>query len=276
VSREWALSAAIGALGAMVAYLLRKPKPPARPVDVGPDVPCPLVGDWPASWRRLDLEEPKPNRPDVLNASEWDGWWVANHVSAPGPASRHVSGFEVVRSLLPFLRARPGARVLSAGCGVSLEVRALAAAGVDAVGLDVSELAIAHARSCTHFEEEAARFLSPGQRRRGGSAAWVTGSLLDPAACPGPFDAIICRATLQYFWRQGLLDEAIDALTARLAPDGVLVVTSHGDVASSTAIPAALLRHGYAWDWSVNLASRGPIRASGGDRRLFVFANSTG
>ena len=207
----------------------------------------------------------------VEQSEGWDAWW-RTRLSAHEPALEHVHYFPVVRRLLPYLRSRPTARVLSAGCGIDLEVRALRAAGIHVTGLDASTVALEHARTCTHFETHADRLLDADDYRPGGQAEWVLGSIFDPAACPGPFDAIVCGRMLQYCWRSGRLDDALAALRARLAPDGILVVQSHGDVPSFFAIDEAAPRHGFALQWLDRTPDGKPVP----EMPLFIHGRSTG
>jgi hypothetical protein len=60
----------------------------------------------------------------------------------------------------------------------------------------------------------------------GGTVKFVVGDILDRSVCPGPFDAIIERRTLQLFPEEerGL---ALDALASRLQAGGLLLSHCH-------------------------------------------------
>jgi hypothetical protein len=60
----------------------------------------------------------------------------------------------------------------------------------------------------------------------GGALSFVTGDLTNPQLCPGPFDVVIERRTLQLF--QGASQaEALDELISRLRTPGIFVSHHH-------------------------------------------------
>jgi hypothetical protein len=63
----------------------------------------------------------------------------------------------------------------------------------------------------------------------GGLLHCVTGDLLDVSICPGPFDVVIERRTVQLF-PPASQPAALDALEGRLAPRGVFVSHQHNGV----------------------------------------------
>jgi hypothetical protein len=70
----------------------------------------------------------------------------------------------------------------------------------------------------------------PLRRQRpllGGSIAGVIGDLIDPAVCPGPFDVVIERRTVQLFRDDEEKHAAMDRLAARLGDRGLLVGHQH-------------------------------------------------
>jgi hypothetical protein len=88
-------------------------------------------------------------------------------------------------------------------------------------------------------------------RSEGGSAAavspatltYIAGDLLDPAVCPGPFDCIIERRTVQLLPDR---EFALDRLAARLAPKGLLISHVH----DGAWRPGASREH-FAEDWAL-------------------------
>ena len=66
----------------------------------------------------------------------------------------------------------------------------------------------------------------PAALQPGGTFTCITGDLMDPSVCPGPFDVVIERRTVQ------LMPEheqrgAFDRLVSRLVPNGVFVSQQH-------------------------------------------------
>ena len=60
----------------------------------------------------------------------------------------------------------------------------------------------------------------------GGRLTFVCGDLSDPAICPGPFDVVIERRTVQLF-PEAERETALDCLAARLSERGMLVSHMH-------------------------------------------------
>jgi len=152
----------------------------------------------------------------MRDARFWDAWWN-DHISK-GDAGRFLFPmieaplvkhrgiyFDVANSdtLLIAVMAEYGLRsVLCAGSGLSQEPRALAQAGFDVTALDLSRTALDFARSFEFGPNHMFRFYGPAAERTCGRLDFVVGSLLDMAACPGPFDVIIERRTVQQFAEQ--------------------------------------------------------------------------
>jgi len=100
--------------------------------------------------------------------------------------------------LLAAVMAKYGPRtVLCAGNGVSQEPRALATAGFEVTALDISRVAMSCTEGC--HDDRGLDFCSPHIRRQGRRVEFVVGDLLDTTLCPGPFDLIIERRTVQRF-----------------------------------------------------------------------------
>jgi hypothetical protein len=110
--------------------------------------------------------------------------------------------------------------------------------------------------------------------RGGGSLSFVSGDLVDPEVCSGPFDVVIERRTLQLFPEADRLT-ALDRLVARLSDRGVFVSQEH----RGSWKPGDDRSH-YAKTW---LASRGfafrpetVAQESGVAKRLACLTFSTG
>ncbi len=116
--------------------------------------------------------------------------------------------------------------VLCVGNGLSQEPRALAWAGFDVTVLDLSPLATEMMKRAEPPADYLARLIggrSPGQ---GGRLRFVTGDLRDPTVCPGPFDVVIERRTLQLF-PEDERPQALRAVADRLAPRGIFLSHCH-------------------------------------------------
>ena len=172
----------------------------------------------------------------------------------------------VDRFLAPRVAEGRRPRVWSAACATGEEpltmAMLLAARGlagkVDLVATDVSERALARAREGVYppralrhasSSELAGRYLS----ERGGrlivnpeihrAVEWRRVNLIvpDEVRALGAFDAVVCRNVLIYF-SDARTQEVIDALTARLVDDGVLLV----------GVSESLLRFGSSVDCQEN------------------------
>ncbi len=157
-------------------------------------------------------------------------------------------------SALPALLARRGARtVLCAGNGLSMEAIALSRLGFEVTALDVSTVparafeALLQAPTPPATSMHGSAVHAP---RDGGSLVFVTGDLLKPETCPGPFDVVIERRTVQLMAR-GTRPVALERLTARLGERGIFVSHQH----DGGWRPGTPLTH-YAEAW---LTSRGFI-----------------
>ncbi len=112
--------------------------------------------------------------------------------------------------------------VLCAGNGVSQEPRALAAMGFEVTALDISPVAASRAEACHDDSRGCGHFCSPQLYRPGGSVEFVVGDLLDLTVCPGPFDVVIERRTVQWF-AEHERPAALSALSGRLSQIGIFL-----------------------------------------------------
>jgi hypothetical protein len=92
------------------------------------------------------------------------------------------------RELVAVMREEGLRRVLVGGNGVSVEPRALSAAGFDVVAVDISPLAL---KAAQHFElagDRLASFVGDGAEGTGGRLTFLEGDLFEPTFCAGPYD----------------------------------------------------------------------------------------
>jgi SAM-dependent methyltransferase len=116
--------------------------------------------------------------------------------------------------------------VLCVGNGISQEPRALAWAGFDVTALDLSPYATEVAREATPPAESLARLVDGRPGGLNGNLKFVAGNLCDTDCCPGPYDVIIERLTLQLFSDE-YKPRAMEAVANRLASPGIFFSQSH-------------------------------------------------
>lgn len=161
---------------------------------------------------------------DVHDRAAWDRYWQnqVSHGLTPPLFDMHCQD----APLIECLRKRRGRTVLCAGNGISQEPRALAAAGFDVTAIDLSAMATNLAQTWELDSEELDQFCTKEQLESGGSTNFVVGDFLDGSLCPGPFDAIIERRTLQLFPEQQR-GAALDCLISRIQPNGLFLSHCH-------------------------------------------------
>ena len=170
-----------------------------------------------------DLDWLLPPR-NMHDSAAWDRYWNG-HVSygfGPGLYDMMAGDPETARAMAEL----DIETVLCAGSGISQEPRALAEAGFQVTALDLSPLAMKLAQAWNFGPADLERFLALEQRKTMGSARFIVGDLLDLALCPGPFDMIIERCTLQNFPDEER-GRALDALIVRLTENGVFLSHCH-------------------------------------------------
>ena len=152
-------------------------------------------------------------------ARYWDEWWIA-----------HPDGGEMgaanTNMLVPLLAQRRARRVLCVGNGKSLEAHLLVAEGFEVDTLDVSAEANSYLATMDSSKAKAAwPFRMPLPEFQGAPSIHI-GDIRDTDACPGPFDAIIIRRTLQYY-EDAEASRILDGLWRRLSETGLLVLEDH-------------------------------------------------
>ena len=128
--------------------------------------------------------------------------------------------------LIDVMRANALRTVLCVGNGISQEPRALAAAGFDVTALDFSPYATEVAERATPPDDYLAGLIGKRTTDAGGQLRFVTGDLRDTSICPGPYDVVIERKTLQLFPDTARAD-AIRAVAERVASPGIFFSQSH-------------------------------------------------
>jgi hypothetical protein len=170
----------------------------------------------------VNVEDLHPPR-DVHASDPWDKYWRLQHQTG-------LWGFNEMfvddRELLRAIEARGFRTVLCVGSGLALEPHALAAAGLRVTMLDISRDVVAAMRAAAFNQDAFSRILDSSQLRPGGSLDCVAGDLIDPTVCPGPYDVVIERKTLQLF-PETERGAALAAIAARMNPTGILFTHVH-------------------------------------------------
>ena len=192
---------------------------------------------------------------DMHSREAWDEYWRNQQKFDMGLGG--FSDFMDSNPDLPRFLAERGVRtILCAGNGLSSEAASFTFLGFDVTALDISAIpeerfavrlpsqglppseplgAVARDNGSIWFSALGPinpELCPPMHRNKdtpgkgGGSLRHVTGDLTDPAVCPGPFDAVIERRSVQLF-RGAEQGVALERLAARLGPRGVLVSGQH-------------------------------------------------
>jgi hypothetical protein len=163
-----------------------------------------------------DIDIPRPPE-NLHDPAGWDRFWEAD-LAIGGLVTGFNDAMAHDEELPRSMAARDVRTVLCAGNGLSSEAARLAASGYKVTALDLSPTATRVAAERWHDGAAKANVE--------GSLTFVCGDLFDRAVCPGPYDAIIERRTLQLFEPTDR-ELALERLTARLALRGLLVSHCH-------------------------------------------------
>ena len=175
-----------------------------------------------------------------LGTADWDHWWEARLAKSGSDFLPYFNAPQVLHSgrsadvvnrddaLVRVMREAGLSTVLCAGNGVSQEPRALAAGGLDVTALDLSPLASAAAQRFALDARSVDRFVAPQNLAPGGRVRFVVGDLMDASICPGPFDVVIERRTIQRF-PEDERAAALGVLARRLGDRGILVSHCNDD-----------------------------------------------
>lgn len=170
--------------------------------------------------------------PEDLSSEEgWDRYWqtrIDNRTALAIEAMMDVGFCQKQRqALLDTMRREQKRSILCVGNGLSGEAFAFQAAGCAVTILEKSPLAAAVARTMRLAPDFLTRFFERPSDSPGGSLDVVHGDLFDPAASPGPYDVVIERRTLQLWYAKEEFERGLEAVTGRLAPDGLFVTHVH-------------------------------------------------
>jgi SAM-dependent methyltransferase len=163
-----------------------------------------------------DFSWMKPPR-TMEDAVAWDTYWNDQFTH---DAAGFVDMFVDDGKLVDVMRANGLRTVLCVGNGISQEPRALAWAGFEVTALDLSPYAIEVASDVEPPEEYLARLMGGRSPAPHGEVRLVAGDLVDPEVCPGPYDVVIERRTLQLFPAEQQ-PIAIRAVADRVASPGI-------------------------------------------------------
>ena len=154
----------------------------------------------------------------------WDRYWNDQIDHDFGPPIFDL--FCDDRLLVDVIHKNGMKTVLCVGSGISQEPRALAQAGLRVTALDFSPVALQLAQEFKFDSKALEFFIEEQQRQPEGRVDFIVGDLRDTKICPGPFDVIIERRTLQLF-PEGERNVALAALTDRLTSEGIFLSHCH-------------------------------------------------
>ena len=166
----------------------------------------------------------------MVDAGKWDAYW---HNQLGGGMAGFVHMFVNDGELVDVMRANGLRTVLCVGNGISQEPKALAWAGFDVTALDLSPLAIEVARDGDPPDKMLSQLIAGRAAGTNGQVRFVVGDLMDPAICPGPYDVVLERKTLQLFPPEQQ-PAAIRAVADRVANPGIFYSHSHRSVKNLT------------------------------------------
>src|SRR5688572_22038470 len=168
--------------------LFSRTPPQQLGLQVGQGSPSPRVPTDDYSW----LEPPT----SLVDPDPWDRYWYEHLAHGYGHMA-HL--FCDDGELVDTMRANGLKTVLCVGNGVSQEPRALAWAGFDVTALDLSPYATRVASEHVPSPELLAQLIGGRSGGLNGDLKFVVGNLCDVECCPGPYDIVIERLTLQLY-----------------------------------------------------------------------------
>jgi methyltransferase family protein len=159
----------------------------------------------------------------LVDPVPWDRFWYERLAHGVGD---FVHLFCDDGPMVDTMRANGLNTVLCVGNGISQEPRALAWAGFDVTVLDLSPYAMKVASEATPPAELLARLIGGRSGGLNGNLKFVVGNLCDAECCPGPYDVVIERLTLQLYSDE-YKPRALQAVANRLASPGIFFSQSH-------------------------------------------------
>lgn len=196
--------------------LFSRTPPQQLGLEVGPRSASARV---PREYDRSWIEPPI----SLVDPGPWDRFWYERLSHGVGD---FVHLFCDDGELVDAMRANGLNTVLCVGNGISQEPRALAWAGFDVTALDLSPYAIQVASEVNPPGELLAELVGGRTGGQNGSLQFVVGNLCDTECCPGPYDVIIERLTLQLYSDE-YKPRALQAVANRLASPGIFFSQSH-------------------------------------------------
>ena len=159
----------------------------------------------------------------LVDPAPWDRYWQ-------GQLTHGMAGLVDIfcddGSLVDAMRANGLRTVLCVGNGLSMEPHALAWAGFDVTALDLSPFAVEVVKGTAPPAELLARLAGGRSAGVNGQVEFVVGDLCDAACCPGPYDVVIDRKTLQLYPDEER-PAAMKAVADRLSSRGVFFSHCH-------------------------------------------------
>lgn len=161
---------------------------------------------------------------EVHNADAWDSYWKKQieHGLGPGIFDMFCRDDIIVSAAQRFGLST----VLCVGNGISQEPVVLSRAGLQVTAMDISPLAIS---LCQKFSEQFhsdEHYISHSLLRPNGTVNFVVGDIFERNDCPGPYDIVIERRTIQDY-PEDQRREAVAAIISRLSTKGILVSHCH-------------------------------------------------
>ena len=159
-----------------------------------------------------------------LDVAAWDQFWIDHVTHGIGPPFFDM--FCDDSMLLRIMNLEGMKTILCAGNGISQEPKALAAAGMDVVALDISRQALEIAEGYQFSPTAISHYYETQLQKPGGKVEFAAGNILDPGTCHGPFDVIIERLTAQNYYRHDL-NTFMTLLSQRLSENGIFLSHCH-------------------------------------------------
>jgi SAM-dependent methyltransferase len=159
----------------------------------------------------------------LVDPQPWDQFWRDRLANGMAGA---VHMFCDDGPLIDAMRANGLKTVLCVGNGISQEPRALARAGFEVTALDLSPFATEVAQRAELPDDLLAYIVDGRPLDTKGHVEFVVGDLCDPGCCPGPYDVVIERKTLQLY-PPDHRSEAFAAVANRLASRGIFFSHCH-------------------------------------------------
>lgn len=204
---------------------------------------------------------------DPTDVEGWENFWK-QMTSDGGVSDESYDLLDESDRLIPLLQQRGCQTILCAGNGIAVEPYMLAYLGFSVTALDISSPAIEYLanfpitpkyiKNFYYFQQEqqdkTETEFSEQVIKKIKSVKFVTGDIFQRQHCPGPFDAIITRRTLQCFWQNSpeKTFQGIQALLDRLSPRGLLYFHGHNTYQINQEIEKWLVKRGILVAESMN------------------------